>query len=184
MKAGEEEEEEDEVVGAEGEEATGDKKKKKRNKKKKTAGGEDAAAEDGDKAPAAADAKADAEDGDGDEGEDGAAGAAKKKKKKKKGKDHEGSPDAPPVRLGVPQKLGTSQSEPSVGKLGKDHDGMGGGAGPHSILSSFGEGDALSGVGRARVKAGIRLQPLAPGGPEEDDAHGPKVGSSASVPAL
>jgi len=122
-------------------------------------------------------------DSDSDSGDEGKK-KKRKKKKKKKGKDHEGSPDAPPVRLGVPQKLGTSQSEPSVGKLGKDHDGMGGGAGPHSILSSFGEGDALSGVGRARVKAGIRLQPLAPGGPEEDDAHGPKVGSSASVPAL
>merc|ERR1719447_214843 len=39
----------------------------------------------------------------------------KKKKKKKKKHKHRDEGPAAPVRLGAPQKLGTSQSEPSVG---------------------------------------------------------------------
>jgi len=88
----------------------------------------------------------------------------KKRKKKKKKKDKESAP----VRLGAPQKLS--------------------GAGPGS--------DDAGGVGvagRARVKAGIRLEPIAPGSPEQAVAAPPAKGSaggssgvrgSSSVPSL
>jgi len=89
----------------------------------------------------------------------------KKKKKKKKQRDHDlTSGDERPPRPA--QNLKNSQSEPSVG--GKTHDSLGG-AGSHSspsgpqamALSNFADAEGLSTVGRARVKAGIRLEPIA-----------------------
>lgn len=115
---------------------------------------------------------------------------AKKRKKKKKKKDKEA-----PVRLGVPQKLGTSQSEPaglgndSPGALGPRGGGaaaaggLGGAAGGGMPgLGSLDEG-GLGMQGRAKVKAGIRLQPIGPGAAPGDQPM-PGIGGSASVPSL
>jgi len=151
---------------------------------------------------------------DSDSGEDRKAKKRKKKKKKKHGKEESGG-----IRLGAPQKLGNSASEPSVGvkPLGLDGaggSGAGGGGGmgrsPRGGPSSGGAGGSgahpalgaltplddsgLSMAGRARVKGGIRLAPLAadappPGagggaGADAAASSGRGVRNSASVPAL
>jgi hypothetical protein len=135
-----------------------------------------------------------------------------KKDKKRRGKDDadQSAPQAPP-RLG--QSLRNSQSEPTVGNktttlLGNMDEARGGHgglqssvshqpSGPHSPgLSSFDHNDTggLSTVGRARPKAGIRLDPIKnPDNPPaglgtattgEFGVPGAGVRNSASVPAL
>lgn len=136
-------------------------------------------------------------------------GKKKKKKKKKKNKRDKGPPATPPPRPGGAQNLRNSQSEPSVGgkplPAAVDERGGGGGglggmqtspSGPNALgLAPFDHAEGLSTVGRARVKANIRLEPIAPpqvGGPGsampstgDPSAVGHKgVRNSASVPAL
>mmetsp|Transcript_494 Transcript_494/g.1538 ORF Transcript_494/g.1538 Transcript_494/m.1538 type:complete len:475 (-) Transcript_494:211-1635(-) len=124
------------------------------------------------------------------ESDDDRKGKKKKKKKKKKKRD---------------QNLRNSQSEPTVGGkqllLSSVDDVRGGGglgglqnspSGPNALaLGPFDHGgEGLSNVGRARVKAGIRLEPISavappdrPGDPSPDRlAKG--VRNSASVPSL
>jgi len=138
----------------------------------------------------------------------------KKKKKKKKKKQSrrerdQGPPATPPPRPGGAQNLRNSQSEPSVGgkplPAGVDERGGGGGLGgmqnsPSGVNSlahaPFDHAEGLSTHGRARVKASIRLEPIAPpqvggGGSSMPSAGEPSadrlakgVRNSASVPAL
>uniref|UniRef100_A0A7S3RBJ9 WW domain-containing protein n=1 Tax=Strombidinopsis acuminata TaxID=141414 RepID=A0A7S3RBJ9_9SPIT len=179
--------------------------------KRKVGGAGDEAGGAGRRSPSV---DSDNSDSDGDRDGD----KKKKRKKNKKKKNRGQEPDAaPPVRLGVPQKLGSSQSEPSVGgKMGKERDsdpgGMarsprgGGGmqatpSGPQALRDTFDQGEGLTSHGRARVKAGIRLEPMASiklepiaasppagsgngGGNSPPAERGVKVGASASVPAL
>jgi len=130
----------------------------------------------------------------------------KKKKKKKNKRRDQGPPATPPPRPGGAQNLRSSQSEPSVGgkplPAGVDERGGGLGgmqaapSGPNSLALPFDHSEGLSTVGRARVKASIRLEPIQapqvgnsvpqlPGNPDpsmERPAKG--VRNSASVPAL
>lgn len=103
----------------------------------------------------------------------------RKKEKKKKKRDLESGDDAPHEKSKDRSHLLHSQSEPAVslgvlGGKGRDaapppgeHEARGLACGgpypavPHSFQSG-GEGESLSQLGRARVKAGIRLQPLQP----------------------
>lgn len=132
----------------------------------------------------------------------------KKKKKKHKKKDKAGSGGEDNghcggIRLGAPIKLGSSASEPAVGY--KPQEDKGGGAASSSAgmgrsprtsgvghahpalggLSPLDE-SGLSMAGRSRVKAGIRLEPIGPGGegPPPPSGSGPGVRNSASVPSL
>lgn len=149
---------------------------------------------------------------DSESAEHGHSKKKKKKKKKESGRDKKSRkeannpPDdnrgvaAPPPRLGG--NMRNSQSEPTVG--GKPmlssvddvvrNDRLGGMQASSSIYSVDHASDALSTTGRARPKAGIRLQPLeASALPTTSAGHRepngdlgtPKgVRSSASVPAL
>jgi len=103
-------------------------------------------------------------------------GKKKKKKKSKKNKkwDQEQPASPPPCRPSGSQNLKSSQSEPSVGgqPLLKNIDEARGGAGGPAGLTASPRGpqalahysidsnEGLSTVGRARVKAGIRLEPI------------------------
>jgi hypothetical protein len=94
----------------------------------------------------------------------------KKKKKKKRREERDNQVAMPPVHAGVSQNLGISQSEPSIGKL---------------PLGSFDQPDVLSQVGRERVKAGIRLEPIGVGGPGDGPGApapaGPASAASSAV---
>jgi len=97
----------------------------------------------------------------------------RKKEKKKKKREFIESGDERGTQ--ERQNLNHSQSEPAV--MGKNreaapppesHEARGLGGGPYpAVPHNFPESESLSQVGRARVKAGIRLQPLQPisGGP-------------------
>jgi len=144
----------------------------------------------------------------GDPGSDDDHGKKKKKKKRKDGLD---AGLAPPLRNEQPGGgMGHSQSAPSVvgkgiapppsdsmGNIG----GMGGGGvlGQPSVQSNFGFGnlldqpEALSSVGRVKVKAGIRLKPIDAAMPGEGASssgipevfpHAAGIKGSVSVPVL
>mmetsp|Transcript_24247 Transcript_24247/g.68087 ORF Transcript_24247/g.68087 Transcript_24247/m.68087 type:complete len:500 (-) Transcript_24247:39-1538(-) len=136
------------------------------------------------------------------ESEDDRKGKKKKKKKKKKKRDQ--AQAEPPPRAGGAQNLRNSQSEPTVGAkplLSNDVDGHAKGgigglqpspSGPNTLssLANLEHTDGLSNMGRTRVKAGIRLEPIGqPSSPNTSTSAGdgpaPKgVRNSASVPAL
>merc|ERR1712048_420471 len=98
------------------------------------------------------------------------------KKKKKKKKKHKRKRDqgagieeaAPPPRLGT-QSTKASQLEPALGgksllsNADEVRGSMGTSHGGHqSLLGTFDANEGLSNVGRSRVKAGIRLEPITP----------------------
>lgn len=138
-----------------------------------------------------------------------------KKKKKKKHKDHEKHGSAPgsnPEPTLPARTLQASQSEPSVGgkvnappPLTEDRGGSFAGPQPREVPGSLfpdrsgfaaattdaGAQESLSTVGRARIKAGIRLQPIGAGplGPAPSNLSTPQepasgMQSSVSVPEL
>jgi len=124
----------------------------------------------------------------------------KKKKKKKKDK---GLKDGYAEGMGGMGGMAHSQSEPA-GAMGSQGVGAFGRPQPPSsavddVRSALGlshqsvpqpfafggmEPDGLSNVGRARVKAGIRLQPIAGPNPGVAAGEDSSMGQSASVPAL
>lgn len=128
----------------------------------------------------------------------------RKKEKKKKKRDLSGDDRGGRDRddaSGGRQNLNHSQSEPTV--MGKreaapppeSHEARGLGGGPYpAVPHNFPEGESLSQVGRSRVKAGIRLQPLQPiggggtsvAGGLGQEASGASAGMhmSSSVPEL
>lgn len=96
----------------------------------------------------------------------------KKKKKHKKHKKHkdEDMTDSPPLRPADSQKhLGAQLQPPAAGSTGAaGASAASSSADDGGLLAEHGEGGALGGKGHVKVKAGIRLQPLAPvslGGP-------------------
>eukprot|EP00930_Biecheleria_cincta_P094436 TRINITY_DN8552_c0_g1_i1.p1 TRINITY_DN8552_c0_g1~~TRINITY_DN8552_c0_g1_i1.p1 ORF type:complete len:480 (-),score=111.58 TRINITY_DN8552_c0_g1_i1:170-1576(-) len=90
----------------------------------------------------------------------------KKKKKHKKHKKHkeEDMADSMPLRPAESQKhLGSQLHPPAASSSGAAGSGAGTGSGDdNGLLSEHGEGGALGGKGHVKVKAGIRLMPLAP----------------------
>lgn len=126
----------------------------------------------------------------------------KKKKKKKKKKDkrrneggvssdserHSAAAAAAPLgpRPGAAGLRG-SQSEPSVGAkpLHTNHEDRGGLGGMQPSLAPFAEHGtegALTTVGRARVKAGIRLEPIGPSGASSSSAGVGSPGGAIGAP--
>eukprot|EP00928_Gymnodinium_smaydae_P089642 TRINITY_DN7356_c0_g2_i1.p1 TRINITY_DN7356_c0_g2~~TRINITY_DN7356_c0_g2_i1.p1 ORF type:complete len:510 (+),score=126.03 TRINITY_DN7356_c0_g2_i1:303-1832(+) len=100
-------------------------------------------------------------------------GKRRKKKKKKKKRRDQDQVAMPPVHPGSSSShMGNSQSEPSIGKH----------------LGGFEQADALSNVGRERVKAGIRLEPIGSGGGpggsmgSGDGLGAPGAGGNPQVP--
>lgn len=104
-------------------------------------------------------------DSDSDEG-------SKKKKKKKKHKKKEQDVSAP-VRLGPAQSLRNAKSESELHSRPTPADESRGMVTSQSLAHGFAD-EGLSSVGRAKVRGGIRLEPIGPGSQETFDKRDDK----------